>query len=132
RRRNLRRKRGEARMLEAQHGRTLLRIAFVGALIVIAVMTTAESSAPSLEGLDWTAPYRWVHIDNVDAAKAVTFEGARTDGLRVLGKGDRWLDDGRALFWHARTGPVQTFVTLYPFRRFGDLDARRETVGKTN
>ena len=99
---------------------------------VIAAVFVAAGQDSAKEPLDWSGPYRWVHIDNVDTTKAATFEDARTGWLRVLRKKDGWLDDGRALFWHARAGAVQTFFTFYPFRRFADLDARRETVGRTN
>ncbi len=84
------------------------------------------------QALNWSAPFRWVHVDNVDSSKAQIFESSRIDWLKVLRKGDDLLGDGRPLFWHARAGAVQTYVTFYPFSKFGELDERRAMVQKTN
>jgi hypothetical protein len=122
------------RMLRSGHAASSIALALLGAGAIAAIFLAAahDRDDPAGEPLDWSAPYRWVHFDNLDPAKAAAFEDARNRWLRVLGKNDRWLDDGRALFWHARAGAVQAFFTFYPFRRFADLDVRRETVARTN
>jgi hypothetical protein len=101
------------------------------ALACGALAVPAGGAPPALQshrGLDWQAPLRWVHVDNVDAAKAQAFVAARKGWLAMLRTPDGLLGDGRPLFWHARAGAVQTFFTLYPFRAWADLDARRDMV----
>ncbi|MEW6731344.1 MAG: hypothetical protein AB1489_08395 [Acidobacteriota bacterium] len=92
--------------------------------VVIQAQTTHQT-------LDWSSSYRWVHVDNVDSQKAHIFEEARIEWLRSLRQQDYLLADGRPLFWCARRGTVQTYLTFYPFSRFSDLDSRREIVKQT-
>lgn len=81
--------------------------------------------------LDWSAPIRWVHVDNVDSARTRVFEEARLGWLKALRRGDRLLGDGRPLFWHARSGAVQTFFTFYPLDSLSDLDKRRDMIRRS-
>jgi hypothetical protein len=104
------------------------------AAVYVALLAShpAAQTPQSHLDLDWQAPRRWVHIDNVDPQKAQLFENARKGWLAVLHKDGRLLGDGRPLFWHARAGAVQTYFTLYPFRLWADLDARSEMIDRTN
>lgn len=82
--------------------------------------------------LDWQAPYRWVHVDNLDSAKESRFESARKEWLQALRRDGELLGDGRPLFWHARSSKAgQTLFTFYPFRTWADLDARRSMIDRT-
>ncbi len=81
--------------------------------------------------LDWSGPWRWVHIDNVDAAQAAVFESARHGWLQELERDGVQLGDGRPLFWSARGDGVDTYLTFYPFTRWNDLDVRGEMVTQT-
>lgn len=98
---------------------------------LLAARPAAQTTQSHL-GLDWQAPRRWVHIDNVDPQKASLFENSRKGWLAALHRGGRVLGDGRPLFWYARAGTVQTYFTLYPFRLWADLDARSEMIDQTN
>jgi hypothetical protein len=107
------------------------------ALIINLILFLAFSAAITSHGqenyqsLDWSSPMRWVHVDSVRSDKAAIFEAARLRWLKTLRQDTFLLPDGRPLFWHARKGKVQTYFTFYPFARFADLDARRESVLKT-
>jgi hypothetical protein len=93
---------------------------------------TAQDIPRSHRDLDWQAPNRWVHVDNLDAQKAAAFEAARRGWLAALHVDGNLLGDGRPLFWHARSTPAgQTFFTFYPFAKLTDLDARREMIKQT-
>jgi hypothetical protein len=74
---------------------------------------------------------RWVHIDNVDAKKTAIFEGARKAWLGAIRSEHGALGDGRPLFWESRGTATNTYFTLYPFRAWADLDARRAMVAAT-
>ena len=108
--------------------------ALIRALVACAALAPCAETQPSASAprdLDWQAPLRWVHVDNVDATQAQSFEEARKGWLAALRTESGLLEDGRPLFLHARTGTAQTYFTLYPFRKWADLDARRETVAQT-
>ncbi|MGD1047319.1 MAG: hypothetical protein ABR899_01040 [Candidatus Krumholzibacteriaceae bacterium] len=104
------------------------------AAVYVALLASrpAAQTTQSHLGLDWQAPRRWVHIDNVDPQKAQLFENSRKTWLAALHRDGRVLGDGRPLFWYARAGTVQTYFTLYPFRLWADLDARSEMIDQTN
>lgn len=76
--------------------------------------------------LDWSGPWRWVHIDNVDEAQVSLFESSRQGWLATLRRDGVTLGDGRPLFWSARGDSVDTYLTFYPFTSWADLDARGE------
>jgi hypothetical protein len=104
----------------------------IAPLLLAATPPPAQGAPRSHADLDWKAPYRWVHVDNLDAAKAARFESARKEWLQALRKGGTLLGDGRPLFWHARSSPAgQTLFTFYPFRVWADLDARRQMIDRT-
>jgi hypothetical protein len=90
--------------------------------------TTAESSAPRL---DWTAAWRWVHIDRIDPARIALFEDARRTWLATLGPPGRRRQDGRALFFSGRDGDAAIYYTLYPYATWSDLDARSAAAKAT-
>jgi hypothetical protein len=101
----------------------------------MSLLPSRPAGAQALEShlhLDWQAPRRWVHIDNVDPEKIRGFEDARHDWLKALRRGDRLLSDGRPLFWCARSGDKRTYFTFYPFRNWADLDARAAMVEATS
>lgn len=102
-------------------------------LILFSVFSAAITShgQENYQSLDWSLPMRWVHVDSVRRDKAAIFEAARLRWLKTLRHDTYLLPDGRPLFWHARKGKVQTYFTFYPFARFADLDARRESISKT-
>jgi|GEM_PF-2242456 len=104
-------------------------VIYVTLLFTYAVAQTPKSHLD----LDWQAPRRWVHVDNVDPQKVQLFENSRKGWLATLHQDGQVLGDGRPLFWHARarTGAVQTYLTLYPFRLWADLDARNEMIVQT-
>src|SRR5262245_18736536 len=109
-----------------------VRILRIGVLMVASLGSFAQEPPRTHADLDWQAPYRWVHIDNLDSAKAARFEGARKAWLQTLRKDGVLLGDGRPLFWHARSSRAgQTLFTFYPFRAWADLDARREMIDRT-
>ena len=102
--------------------------------ILFAPLLTLGADAQTLtshQDLDWGSPYRWVHIDNIDAHKASLFEGCRKTWLTNLRQGDHLLGDGRPLFWYAKGYSVQTYFTLYPFRTWSDMDARGKMATET-
>lgn len=106
-------------------------------LVAVALLSTStHARGQQVPGshldLDWQAPNRWVHVDNVDSQKAPLFENARKGWLAVLHRGDQLLGDGRPLFWIARSSPAgRTFFSFYPFRKWADLDTRREMITQT-
>ena len=94
-------------------------------------LPTTRTKAPISQthrDLDWQAPKRWVHVDTVDPKKALLFENARRAWLAVLHQDGQVLGDGRPLFWQARGGPVYTYFTFYPFRRWAEMDTRAEMI----
>jgi hypothetical protein len=93
-------------------------------LVAAALFQTAAS--PSL---DWGAPHRWVHLDTVPEAGVPVFEGARQRWLKTLRRDG--LPDGRALFWSGDRAGRRTYLTLYPFREWGELDARSRRASET-
>jgi hypothetical protein len=89
----------------------------------------AQNSSPSFLPLDWKAPNRWVHIDNIDARKANLFESCRKGWLQTLHRNGEVLGDGRPLFWHAHSSSArETYFTFYPFQSWPDLDARAQMI----
>jgi hypothetical protein len=103
------------------------------ALWTILQAGAAAAQTPTTHrNLDWEATRRWVHIDNVDPAKAELFENSRRTWLAALTRDGQKLGDGRPLFWHARSGKVQTYFTLYPFNKWAEMDARGEMITQTN
>lgn len=108
----------------------------IGAILFSLVMlwTRAGAQEPpkSHLDLDWQAPRRWVHVDNVDPQKAPLFVNARLNWLATLRRDDGLLGDGRPLFWHARSSKAgETFFSFYPFRTWADLDARGQMAAET-
>jgi hypothetical protein len=106
----------------------------LGVLLVVGALAVGAQKAASQSthaALDWAAPYRWVHVDNIAAERTQVFEAARHGWLKSLRQGDSLLADGRPLFWEHRGDDHSTFYTFYPFTRFGELDARREAILKT-
>jgi hypothetical protein len=102
------------------------------ALVLLASRAVAQDSPLSHRDLDWQAPNRWVHVDNLDTLKAPLFVEARLGWLAVLRTDDGLLGDGRALFWEASTAAGgRTFFSFYPFDRWSDLDVRREMILRT-
>ena len=103
-------------------------------MITIAMLAAGAPGAVALSthaSLDWNAPYRWVHVDNIGPDPSAVFERARAGWLQALRQGDSLLADGRALFWSHRTKERSTYFTFYPFTLFGELDARRDAVRAT-
>lgn len=111
------------------------------ALTLLSPPLSAQTPAPipaTHRDLDWDAPSRWVHIDNIDPELESIFVAARHQWLKDLTQGDSLLGDGRPLFWHAFTDSTCTYYTFYPFRVWADLDTRgamatqtTQLVGKT-
>jgi hypothetical protein len=95
--------------------------------------STARAQPPLLShrDLDWSAPRRWVHVDNVDPNRIQIFERARHQWLSALRRDSLLLGDGRPLFWCARAGTVQTYFTFYPFAKWAEMDARRAMIDAT-
>jgi len=111
--------------------RAPMAFATVG-LLLFATTVMAQTRLQSHRDLDWEAPRRWVHVDNVVPQKAALFERARLEWLSVLQTGDSLLGDGRPLFWYANGNRLHTYFTFYPFRTWPDLDARAKMVEATN
>jgi hypothetical protein len=109
--------------------RAVVALAVV-AWCVVALVSYAETPLTHRD-LDWSGPWRWVHIDNVDAAQVAVFESARHGWLQVLERDGVRLGDGRPLFWSARGEGVDTYLTFYPFTTWVDLDTRGEMVTHT-
>ncbi len=103
-----------------------------------AAAQTAPAEAPAAfptthADLDWKAPNLWVHVDNLDARKALQFENSRLGWLKALRQGDTLLGDGRALFWQAKKSPAgQTFFSFYPFADWPAFEARRQMIMHTS
>lgn len=99
-------------------------------LIIVALAVGAQNAAAqsSHASLNWSAPYRWVHVDNIAPERTQVFEAARHGWLQALHQGDSLLPDGRPLFWELRGADHSTFYTFYPFARFGELDTRRDAT----
>lgn len=97
---------------------------------VVAGIASADTPLTHRD-LDWSGSWRWVHIDNVDAAQAAVFESARHGWLQVLARDGVRLGDGRPLFWSAQGDSVDTYLTFYPFTSWVDLDTRGEMVTHT-
>jgi hypothetical protein len=113
------------------------RFAFITSTIFCAVLCFSDAFGQqpvmkSHQDLNWKAPRRWVHVDNVDSQKAAIFENARKGWLTALRKDDHLLGDGRPLFWCTRRGNVQTYFTFYPFTKWAEMDARRDMIVQTN
>jgi hypothetical protein len=88
-----------------------------------------RSSAQSIHAsLNWSATYRWVHVDNIAAGRSDVFEAARRNWLQKLRVGGAALADGRPLFWEHRVKDKSTYYTFYPFDRYEELDVRREAI----
>lgn len=105
--------------------RGLLLAAGLWCGIGILAVTGAHAGALSTHAsIDWSAPYRWVHVDNVAPDRGPVFESARAGWLQALRQGDSLLADGRPLFWGHRAKERSTYYTFYPFAHFSDLDAR--------
>ncbi len=101
-------------------------------LATLPMRAGAQEPPKSHRDLDWQAPRRWVHVDNVDAQKASLFVDARLSWLAKLRTDDGLLADGRPLFWHARSSKAgETFFSFYPFRTWTDLDARGQMATET-
>ena len=110
--------------------------AAIAAVAVSGVAFAQEAAAPAAPAthadLDWKAPNLWVHVDNVDAQKALLFENARLAWLKALRRDGALLGDGRALFWQARRSPAgQTFFSFYPFADWPGFEARRQMAAHT-
>jgi hypothetical protein len=110
----------------------VLLLAGCSAVTAARAETAPPAAAPATHAaLDWSAPYRWVHVDNVAKDRLEVFETARHGWLQALRQGDSLLADGRPLFWGHRAVEQSTYFTFYPFRRFGELDTRRDAVRAT-
>lgn len=106
--------------------------AVVMTLVLNGPAAIAQDIPRSHRDLDWQAPSRWVHVDNVDAQQVAVFENARRGWLAALHVDGHLLGDGRPVFWHARSSPAgQTFFTFYPIAKLSDLEARREMIKQT-
>jgi hypothetical protein len=105
-----------------------------GLLAVVMLVGCAVSVADvrSHRDLNWNAPRRWVHVDNVNPQLVSVFEHARQGWLTALKTDSGLLGDGRPLFWCARAGKVQTYFTFYPWGPWGDMDARRTMAMRTD
>lgn len=106
----------------------------VGLCLWIGIFTATSAQAGPLTThatLNWNAPFRWVHVDNVGPDHGPVFEGARAGWLGALHQGDSLLADGRPLFWGHRAKDRSTYFTFYPFARFGEMDTRSEAVRAT-
>jgi hypothetical protein len=108
----------------------------IGTLAVLLALTILPYSGhaqtvTSHADLDWTAPYRWVHIDNVDPQKFTAFESARKEWLKALNKDGKLLGDGRPLFWSSTAADANTYFTFYPFKAWADMDARNKMAAET-
>jgi hypothetical protein len=101
-------------------------------LLILSTQAVGQEAPKSHRDLDWQAPRRWVHVDNVDPQKASLFVNARLGWLATLRRDDGLLGDGRPLFWHARSSKAgETFFSFYPFRTWADLDARGQMATET-
>ena len=109
----------------------MLRTPVLALLMVFAGFAQAEVPQTHRD-LDWAAPLRWVHIDNVAVDRFSVFETARLRWKETLRRDGVLLGDGRPLFWCARGDSVRTYFTLYPFRKWVDLDERSEMAKRTN
>jgi hypothetical protein len=111
----------------------MLRGAALCMLVLLAgCESTTSDRAPAMPAaLDWNAPNRWVHVDNIAKDRIALFEGARQRWLLALHRDGAHLTDGRALFWSGDHGDVRTYLTFYPFTNFADLDARARTAKVT-
>jgi hypothetical protein len=109
-------------------------IAVLYVLLCASLLTSRAEAQPlkSHADLDWKAPRRWVHIDNIDPQKVQLFESSRKWWLGALHRDSTILGDGRPLFWCGRSGGGFTYFTLYPFRTWTDLDARGDMAVNTN
>lgn len=105
--------------------------AIVMSIAMLADVPPDAGAQSTHASLDWSAPYRWVHVDNIGPDPLMVFERARAGWLRALRQGDSLLADGRPLFWSHRAKERSTYFTFYPFTRFGELDARRDAVRAT-
>jgi hypothetical protein len=108
----------------------------VGTFAVILSLTLLASQGQSQTtashaDLDWKAPYRWVHIDNVNPQTYTAFENARKEWLKALTKDGKLLGDGRPLFWCSTAADANTYFTFYPFRAWADMDARNKMAAET-
>ncbi|MFZ1682814.1 MAG: hypothetical protein WAU88_01675 [Candidatus Zixiibacteriota bacterium] len=108
----------------------------IGTFAVILTLTLLPCSGhaqtiSSHADLDWTAPYRWVHIDNVDPKTYMAFESARKEWLKALTKDGKLLGDGRPLFWSSTAPDANTYFTFYPFKAWADMDARNKMAVET-
>ncbi len=113
---------------------SVLAVLVVTLVVPAAPVRAQDAPAPAAvplthAELDWSAPNLWVHVDNLDAGKAMLFENSRVGWLKALRQGDTLLGDGRALFWHARQSPAgQTFFSFYPFADWPAYEARRQMI----
>jgi hypothetical protein len=98
---------------------------------IIGVTCAHAGTLSTHASLDWSAPLRWVHVDNVAPDRGPVFERARRGWLQALQQGDSLLADGRPLFWGHRAKERSTYFTFYPFARFADMDARGAAVRAT-
>jgi hypothetical protein len=57
----------------------IIRCALLGTTL-LTIRVGAQTLKSHLD-LDWQAPRRWVHVDNVDLTKIQTFENARKGWL---------------------------------------------------
>jgi hypothetical protein len=109
--------------------RTVLAALTILLASVVVHAAGEKNSSPAFLPLDWKAPNRWVHVDNVDAKKAALFESCRKSWLQALHRNGEVLGDGRALFWQAHTSSTrETYFTFYPFQSWPDLDARAQMI----
>jgi hypothetical protein len=104
------------------------------AILTLAVLPYSgrAQTISSHADLDWKAPYRWVHIDNVDPKTYRAFESARKEWLKALVKDGKLLGDGRPLFWSSTAAEANTYFTFYPFKAWADMDARGKMAGETS
>lgn len=98
------------------------------ALFLATGLVGAVAAPVAVPALDWSAPHRWVHLDNVTQAGVGLFEGARRRWLAALRKDGTALPDGRPLFWSGDHDGLRTYVTFWPFGEMAALDARSRMV----
>jgi len=89
--------------------------------LLMFVATSARAGETALPGV-WSAPLRLVQMENVDAGDTAAYESAHR-GAGKLSPTDA------VMVWSGKMhGAQTTYLRLVPFARFGDLDARQDTM----
>jgi len=80
---------------------------------------SVRAGEPSLPG-GWSSPLRLAKMENVDPGDIATYEAARRVGKSA--------STDAVMVWSGKSHGAQTYLRLIPFTRFGDLDARQDTM----